>query len=110
MTAADRPYDNPFAGSIERRALYEYHLAMDCTLPLLARWGIDVKGARVLDLGCGTGGLSVALAEHGAECWGIDHQAERISLASQMAAAHGVQVQLLVDNILEMDDWGQAAG
>ncbi len=58
----DNPYRNPM-GSPERRAQYEYHLAFDCILPLMIQWGIDIKGMRVLDMGCGDGGL--ALAEKG---------------------------------------------
>lgn len=108
MTIEDKPYDNPFGGSVEKRALYEYHLALDCILPLLARWGINIKGAQILDLGCGSGGMTVALAESGAECWGVDLRAERIAHASKMAADHDVTVHLLVGNILEMDSFQQA--
>jgi len=108
MSKDDRPYDDPFSGSVEKRALYEYHLAQDCILPLLARWGVDVQDARALDVGCGSGGLVVALAERGAQCWGIDLQPERIAHASKMAADHGVAVQLLAGDVLEIGNFGGA--
>lgn len=39
---------------------------------LLARLPDDLSGARLLDAGCGTGQLSAALAERGAEVVGVD--------------------------------------
>lgn len=38
----------------------------------LERRGIRLKGARVLDLGCGVGGYSLALTDFGAEVIGLD--------------------------------------
>lgn len=107
MSPQDSAYHQPFAGPVEKRARYECHLARDCILPLLARWGIQLNGARVLDLGCGSGGLAVAIAESGAECWGVDLRPERIAYASQMAAEHGVAVHLLAADILELNSFSQ---
>ena len=39
---------------------------------MLARLPEDLRGARVLDAGCGAGPMSVALAERGAEVVGVD--------------------------------------
>lgn len=99
----DNPYQEAFRSSPGRRAQYEYRLGLDLTLPLLERWGVGLGGLRVLDLGCGCGGLSVALAESGAECWGVDLLAERITYALKLASQHGVTIQFLVGDILEMD-------
>ena len=107
MSKMDSPYDHPFDGSVEKRALYEYHLACDCILPLLVRWGLELEGAHVLDVGCGSGGLIVAIAEGGAACWGVDLRPERIAYASQMAADHGVTVHLIAGDILELDSCAQ---
>ncbi len=42
----------------------------------------DLRGRRVLDLGCGTGRLSTALAEQGiARVWGVDPSAEMLAVA-----------------------------
>lgn len=42
----------------------------------------DLRGRRVLDIGCGTGRLSVALAEHArARVWGVDASAEMLAVA-----------------------------
>src|SRR5918994_4953336 len=44
----------------------------------------DLRGRRVLDIGCGTGRLSVALAEHArAKVWGVDASAEMLAVAKE---------------------------
>ena len=41
----------------------------------------DLRGRRVLDVGCGTGRLAVALAERGAKVWGVDPSEEMLAQA-----------------------------
>jgi ubiquinone/menaquinone biosynthesis C-methylase UbiE len=41
----------------------------------------DFTGQRVLDVGCGTGRLAVALAERGARVWGVDPSGEMLAEA-----------------------------
>src|SRR5215467_3601790 len=48
------------------------------------------KGARVLDLGCGPGHYSIALARQGAEATGIDFAEGMIALARKQAQSAGV--------------------
>jgi SAM-dependent methyltransferase len=47
----------------------------------------ELRGRRVLDVGCGTGRLAAALVERGAKVWGIDSSAEM--LARARAAGEG---------------------
>ena len=55
-----------------------------------------VAGARrVVDAGCGSGRLTVALAEAGAEVTGFDTSAERLEVAGRRAAGAGVTLRLL---------------
>lgn len=102
----DDPYCNPM-GDDARRADYEYQLALDCILPFLNRWGIGIRGLKILDVGCGSGGLSIALAEQGACCVGIDHNAQRIAMATAMAARHHVDPHFLEADILKLNNWDE---
>jgi len=43
----------------------------------------DLAGRRVLDVGCGTGRWSAALAERGSRVWGVDPSAEMVSQARE---------------------------
>jgi ubiquinone/menaquinone biosynthesis C-methylase UbiE len=53
----------------------------DETVELLVRGG-DLRGRRVLDVGCGTGRLAAALAErYGCKVWGVDRSPEMLEVA-----------------------------
>ena len=56
-------------------------------IDLLARLG-DLRGRRVLDIGCGQGDTSVWFALQGAEVWALDVSAEMVKLTSELAARH----------------------
>ncbi len=51
---------------------------------------------RVLDLGCGTGSLSVLLAEAGHEVTGVDLSSQMVARAVRKVARHNVAVQVVV--------------
>lgn len=52
---------------------YQYKLAECYYIPLLSDFGFHLKANKVLDIGCGLGGFTAALADEGAaECVGID--------------------------------------
>jgi SAM-dependent methyltransferase len=59
----------------------------------------DVAGARVLDLGCGSGPYAVWLAERGAQVTGLDLSQTMISLAQSRARERNVQVEFRVADI-----------
>lgn len=46
---------------------------------------IEIKGAKILDLGCGTGDLSILLSKNGASVIGLDISPEMLALASHKA-------------------------
>jgi 2-polyprenyl-3-methyl-5-hydroxy-6-metoxy-1,4-benzoquinol methylase len=103
ISLKDDPYHNPLT-SPKRRFNYEYHLALECLLPLLKSWGIDVNGLNVLDVGCGSGGISIAVAEKGARCLGIDHNEERILEAEDMADRYVVNAHFQSADALRLTD------
>jgi ubiquinone/menaquinone biosynthesis C-methylase UbiE len=54
--------------------------------PLLDRVAREFPGAAVLDLGCGTGVLSLALAHRGFEVTAVDHSPAMLAIARRKAA------------------------
>jgi SAM-dependent methyltransferase len=53
----------------------------------------DVRGKRVLDLGCGRGENAVVFARQGAHVVAIDHAATALSAGRRLADAHEVRVE-----------------
>jgi SAM-dependent methyltransferase len=60
-----------------------------------------MAGARILDIGCGTGRHSVALARLGFEVTGVDLSAEMLALADKRAKAASVSVEWVHANAAE---------
>ncbi|MBM1221764.1 magnesium protoporphyrin IX methyltransferase [Ponticoccus sp. SC2-23] len=58
---------------------------------MLAQLPADLSGARVLDAGCGTGAMAVALAERGAEVTAIDISPALIEIARDRVPANVAQ-------------------
>jgi ubiquinone/menaquinone biosynthesis C-methylase UbiE len=64
------------------------------------------KGQRVLDLGCGTGALTLRAAERGAQVRGIDINPQMLEIAQQkVAKAHRAQdIELCERGVAELGD------
>lgn len=58
---------------------------------------------RILDIGCGSGVLSVPLAQNGHRVLGIDFSAPMIELATERAKNADVKVQFQVEDFLKKD-------
>jgi len=62
-----------------------------------------LNGARILEIGFGTGSSTVALAEQGASVVGIDIDDDSIFIAKQRCRLHGVQADLSICNAQDMN-------
>jgi len=54
----------------------------------------DLKGRRVLDLGCGGGQAAIACAKQGASVIGVDFSVEQLAIARRLCEQEGVKVEL----------------
>jgi len=62
----------------------------------------DVTGKKILELGCGGGQNSIALARQGAKVMGIDFSEEQLKFARKLSEETGVAVKFLQGDIEEL--------
>ena len=70
----------------------------------------DLRGRRVLDIGCGTGALAAALAErYGCKVWGVDASPEMIEVArARVPASVGLRIGV-AERLGFKDEWFERA-
>ncbi|MBF8267065.1 MAG: Methyltransferase type 11 [Dehalococcoidia bacterium] len=62
---------------------------------------VSIRGSRVLDLGCGEGGVAIAFALRGGQVTALDASPERIERMKVWASEHGVAVEGVAGDALE---------
>jgi len=62
----------------------------------------DVKGKRVLELGCGGAQCSIAFAKQGATAIGIDFSAEQLAFAKRLCEREEVRVELRQGDLADL--------
>jgi SAM-dependent methyltransferase len=80
---------------------YQYQLTVDELIPCLRDWGVWREGVRILDVGCGDGGATCALAENGAVVAGLDIEPRRLEMARERARSRGLDFPLVVADITD---------
>jgi len=65
---------------------------------------MQLKDARIIDIGCGVGGASLALAERGASVVAIDADEEKISALDNMTREQGLSVHAVAVLLEEFDE------
>lgn len=66
----------------------------------------EVQGKNLLDIGCGTGELSVRLFEEGFHVSGIDLSEDMLTVAQQKASERGFHLPLYQQNMAELEGLG----
>lgn len=66
----------------------------------------QVQAKNILDVACGTGELSVRLAESGFQVTGVDLSEDMLSVAQAKSAERGLFVKLFKQNMAEMEGLG----
>jgi len=69
---------------------------------LIDRFMPDLRGRRVLELGCGTGRITCVLAEKGAHVVGVDYSREAVAIAERATAPLGVTLR--VQSVFEINE------
>lgn len=82
----------------------EYEKRADYFCRLLSMCGI--KDGILLDLGCGTGSMSVQMAKRGFDVIGVDSSVGMLNAARQKVYESGAEILLLNQNMQEIDLYG----
>jgi SAM-dependent methyltransferase len=62
----------------------------------------DVKGKRILELGCGGAQCSIAFAKQGASAIGVDFSAEQLAFARRLCDREGAKVELRQSDLADL--------
>ncbi|HOC88026.1 MAG TPA: class I SAM-dependent methyltransferase [bacterium] len=82
---------------------YQYRLGREYLLPLLAEWGVELEGSRMLDIGCAEAGILCALADAGGDSIGVELSPSRLLLARQFASSgHLSRMELIAADFFHM--------
>ena len=65
----------------------------------------NVKGKKILEVGCGGGQSSIALAKKGAMCTGIDISKEQLKFAEKLAKKEKVKVRFIKGNFQNLTNF-----
>jgi len=95
IAARDIRYHDVTAAGYDQMVTREFALYHAFSLdPFLDRMAVAAPGARVLDLGSGTGAVSLALAERGFSVVALDHSRAMLEIAERKAKESGLSAYL----------------
>jgi len=104
--AKERQFHDQWAATIDVDGIKVKDYFEACTAPenrfILRHLG-DVRGKKLLDLGCGAGENSVYFAKRGALCVASDYSPGMVEVAMQLAAANGVTIEGRTMNAIALD-------
>lgn len=64
---------------------------------------VPLRNARILEIGCGTGASTVAMAEQGAKVVGVDESDGALLVARARCALHGVEAEFVQANAVDLE-------
>ena len=79
----------------------DYDMWLEYLVNLIKKQGSDVKN--ILELGCGTGNITLKLLENGYEIVGIDYSDEMLEIAREKTLEYDSKVFFLSQDITELD-------
>lgn len=102
----EREFHDAWASTIDVDGIRVKDYFEACTAPenrfILQNLG-DIRGKRLLDLGCGAGENSVYFAMKGAQCVASDYSPGMVECALKLAEANGVKIEGHTANAMALD-------
>lgn len=102
----EKQFHDQWASTIDVEGINVRDYFEACTAPenrFILRHMRDIRGKKLLDLGCGAGENSVYFAKKGALCVAADYSSGMVEVALQLAAANGVKIQGRTMNAIALD-------
>lgn len=82
---------------------YQATLAARFLAPTLRRWGVGIEGARLLEVGCGDGGVAAEFARSGAHVSAIDIDERLVRMAREMNTHEGLEFSVQTGDITDVN-------
>src|SRR5690625_2888134 len=89
-------------------SLYDYLMKqapydkwIDFSTTIFNKYGNRIRN--IIDLGCGTGEITVRLAQKGYELFGVDYSSDMLAYAEQKAFANNLPIQWYHEDLRELD-------
>ncbi len=95
---------NDFAEVYDKLQDADYEKFVDYYERIFKRFGKSPK--LVLDLACGTGNITIPMAKRGYDMIGLDLSCEMLNIARDKAAAEGMDILFLNQDMCEMELYG----
>jgi len=95
---------NDFAQVYDRLQDADYEAFVDYYEKIFEKYGIKPK--LVLDLGCGTGNITIPMAKRGYDMIGLDLSCEMLNIARDKAKKEEVDILFLNQDMCEMELYG----
>ena len=80
---------------------YQRTLAREYLIPILSRWGVVLKGRKVLEVGSGNGGCGAAFSEAGCRVVMMDVDERLVSLAGRHNEKENVDAKTFVGDVFD---------
>ena len=95
---------NDFAEVYDKLQDIDYNAFVDYYERIFKKFGKQPK--LVLDLACGTGNITIPMAKRGYDMIGLDLSCEMLNIARDKAAAEGLDILFLNQDMTEMELYG----
>jgi SAM-dependent methyltransferase len=80
---------------------YQATLAREYLIPIFQRWGVDVAGKRLLEVGCGNGGCGAEFARAGCNVVMMDIDERLVALAGEHNEREGIDAEVFAGDVLD---------
>ncbi|MBE7031515.1 MAG: class I SAM-dependent methyltransferase [Ruminococcaceae bacterium] len=95
---------NDFAEVYDKLQDVDYNAFVDYYERIFEKFGKKPK--LILDLACGTGNITIPMAKRGYDMIGLDLSCEMLNIAREKAAAEGLDILFLNQDMTEMELYG----